>query len=94
MIKDKIIPLLLYVHICFAQIISAIVVLPFISQWNPNFKFFDSHIGISLLDEVNWVSAWLITRGDVVLQLHGLDRVDRKLDHVCQIYVKLIVIFT
>ena len=40
------------------------------------------------------MSAWLITRGDVVLQLHGLDRVDRKLDHVCQIYVKLIVIFT
>ncbi len=33
--------------------------------------FFDSHARISLLDEVNRVSAWLITRGDVVLRLRG-----------------------
>ncbi len=33
--------------------------------------FFDSHAGISLLGEVNRVSARLITRGDVVLQLRG-----------------------
>ena len=27
--------------------------------------FFDSYAGISLLGEVNWILAWLITRGDV-----------------------------
>ncbi len=33
--------------------------------------FFDSHAGISLLGEVNWVSARLINRGDMVLRLWG-----------------------
>ncbi len=33
--------------------------------------FFDSHAGISLLGDVNWVLARLITRGDVVLRLLG-----------------------
>jgi hypothetical protein len=33
--------------------------------------FFDSHAWISLLGEVNLVSARLITRGDVVLRLRG-----------------------
>ncbi len=37
--------------------------------------FFDSYAGISLLGEVNRVSARLITREDVVLRLPGLSSV-------------------
>jgi hypothetical protein len=39
-------------------------------------------------------SAWLITRGEVVLRLRGSSRVDWKSDRLCDISIKLIVIFT
>lgn len=53
--------------------------------------FFDSHVGISLLRKVNRVLAQLIIKEDVVLQLQSSDRVDRKLNHVCQVFDKSIV---
>ena len=56
--------------------------------------FFDSHAGISLLNEVNQVSARLITKGDVALRLQGSDHVDRMPDRVCQVSTKSITIFT
>jgi hypothetical protein len=34
--------------------------------------------GISLLDEVNQIVTWLLTRGDVVLRLQGLGLCDMK----------------
>lgn len=56
--------------------------------------FFDSHARISLLGEVNRVSAWLITREDMVLRLQGSNRVNQKPDYVCQVSAKSIVTFT
>ncbi len=40
------------------------------------------------------VSAQLVTKGDVVLRLQDSDRVDWKLDHVCQVSTKSRVINT
>lgn len=46
----------------------------------------------ALVDFICECKKYMKTRGDVVLRLHGSDRVDQRPDHWCQVFAKSIVI--